>query len=380
MNRPRSKFASAALLSLAVAGSAALGAPDTPTKKTPTPLPAPDALARPLSERISGKRKLGDVELDLLWGKQNARVYGAGVGICDNAYQIPVSRSEVVALLEAVRTARFGAMPDRFGGEEEENERQGQGGDIPQMRGRLEVRLGPVSKTVLQMQGPEQSQELETLATRILKTCDGAPKRGVAASSLADGLAKLASGKLSPQAFEALVQRRESRSSSAAGAENWILRVEGRDATGRRMPGGRAPDAPKKLTLSDKQFQILVALLSSNDVGALPPSVYSAQYTDLRVKVLNREQVVSGRRFGGEKAEGAGAPHPTFDRIYDGLHGIYVEVQREGKTGTEPVELRSERESEEEKEREEERERERERNEEKRERAKPATTPSPGGP
>jgi hypothetical protein len=377
MNRARSKFASAGLLAFAVAGSAAFGAPDTPPKKTPTPPPAPDALAKPLSERISGKRKLGDVELDLLWGKQNARVYGTGIGICDNAYQIPVSRSEIVALLEAVRAARFGAMPDRFGGEEEENERQG--GDIPQMRGRLEVRLGPVSKSVLQMQGAEQSKELEALATRILKACDGAPKRGVGASSLEDGLAKLASGKLSSEAFEALVQRREKSSGSRDASVNWILRIEGRDATGRRMPGGRTPDAPRKLTLSEKQFQNLVALLSSNDVGSLPPSVYTAEYTDLRVKVLNREKVVSGRRFGGEKAEGAGAPHPTFDRIYDGVHGIYVEVLREGKTGTEPVELRSERESEEERERGEERERERERGQEKRDRAKPSTTPSPGG-
>jgi hypothetical protein len=377
MHRARSQFASSALLALAVAGSAAFGAPDTPAKKTPTPPPAPDALAKPLSERISGKQELGDVELDLLWGKQNARVYGAGVGICDHTYQIPVSRAEVVALLEAVKAARFGAMPDRFGGEEEEEEKERHGGDIPQMLGRLEVRLGPVSKTVAQMQGGDQSKELGTLATRILKTCDGAPKRGVGAASLADGLSKLASGKLSPQAFEALVQRRERRSGPSDAPENWILRLEGQDAVGRRMPGGRTPDAPKKLILSDKEFQNLVALLSTNDVGALPTSVYSAEYTDLRVRVLNRQRVVSGRRFGGAKTEGAGAPHPTFDRIYDGMHQLYLEIQREGKVGTEPVELRSERESEGEREKEEERERAREK--EKRERPKPVTTPSPGG-
>ena len=346
MHRARSKLAFATLLTLAAAGSGAFGAPDTPAKRTPTPPPAPDALARPLSERVSGKQKLGDVELDLLWGKQNARVYGAGVGICDNTYQIPVSRADVVALLEAVKAARFGAMPDRFGGEEEE-EKERHGGDIPQLLGRLEVRLGPVSKTVAQMQGGDQSPELGNLATRILKTCDGAPKRGVGASSLADGLSKLASGKLSPHAFEGLVQRRERRSGSADAPENWILRLEGQDAVGRRMPGGRAPDAPKKLILSDKEFQNLVALLSTNDVGALPASVYSAEYTDLRVRVLNHERVVSGRRFGGGKTEGVGAPHPTFDRIYDGMHKLYLEVLREGKTGTEPVELRSERESEE---------------------------------
>jgi len=378
MNRARSKFASAALLAFAVAGSTASGAPDTPAKKTLAPPPAPDTLAKPLSERISGKRKLGDVEIDLLWGKQNARIYGDGIGICDNAYQIPVSRSEIVALLGAVKTARFGAMPDRFGGDEEEEEKEkesGRHGDVPRMLGRLEVRLGSVSKTVMQMQGGDQSKDLETLSARILKACDGASKRGVGASSLADGLGKLASGKLSPRAFEALVQRRERRSGAGDAPENWILRIDGRGATGRRMPGGRAPDTPKTLTLSDKEFQNLIALLSTNDVGALPTSVYTDEYTDLRVRVLNRERVVSGRRFGGGKTEGAGAPHPTFDRIFDGMHQLYAEVQREGKTGAEPVELRSERESEQQREREEEREREKEQ----RERSKPATTPSPGG-
>ena len=376
MNGARWKSA-VALLAFAVAGSAAYGAPDTPSKKTPTPPPAPDALAKPLSERISGKQKIGDVELDLLWGKQSARVYGAGVGICDNAYQIPVSRAEIVALLEAVKAARFGAMPDRFGGEDEEEERQKEkerhGGDNPQLLGRLEVSLGSVSKTVLQMQGGEQSKELENLTVRVLKTCDGAPKRGVGASSLADGLSKLASGQLSPEAFGGLVQRRERRSGSSA-PENWILRLEGQTAVSRRMPGGQKPDAPKKLTLSDKEFQNLVALLSTNDVGALPTSVYTDEYTDLRVEVLNQGRVVSGRRFGGGKTEGAGAPNPSFDRIYDGMLKLYAEVQREGQAGTEPVELRSERESEER-----EREEKREREKEKREPAK-AKTPSRGGP
>ena len=377
MNRARSKSA-AALLAFAV-GSAAYGVPDTPPKKTPTPPPAPDALVKQLSERIAGKGKIGDVKLDLLWGKQNARVYGAGVGICDNAYQIPVSRAEVVALLEAVKAARFGAMPGRFGGENEEEEREREkekhGGDNPQLVGRLEVNLGSVSKTVLQLLGGDQSKELETLSARILKTCDGAPKRGVGASSLGDGLSKLASGQLSPLAFEALVQRRERRTGSSDAPVNWILRLDGQSAVSRRMPGGQKPDAPKKLILSDKEFQKLVALLSINDVGALPTSVYTDEYTDLRVEVLNRGRVVSGRRFGGGKTEGAGAPHPTFDWIFDGMHQLYAEVQREGKTGAEPVELRSERESEQQREREEEREREKEQ----RERSKPATTPSPGG-
>jgi hypothetical protein len=372
MRRVRvSTLAAATLLALATASpDAALAAPDTPARKTPTPAPAPDPLAGALSERIAGKRSLDDVELDLIWRQDEARLYGTGVGICRNASQIRVPRAELLALLEELRQARFGGLPDRFG-KVEDDERE----DIEYLKGRLTVRVGSLSKSVTQMREGEQSPELANLATRILKICDAAAKTGVGAADLPDGLGKLASGKLSPEAFEALVQRREGRSASGA-PENWILRIKGRQVIDRLMPAGRKPDPPKALTLSEKQFRDLAAFLASNDVAALPGSVYSAQYTDLRVKVLNRERVVSGRRLGGERAEAPGARQQAFDRIYDEMRRLHLEVQKSGKPDAGSVELRSEPESEKEGGAEREREKERERAE----RKKPATSPSPARP
>src|SRR5262245_3194445 len=79
-----------------IAGTA-LASPEP--KPTAPPAPAPDPLSKPLTERIDGKKPLGDVRVDVDWVRDaapvNARIYGDGAGIWQRRLQFALTKGEV---------------------------------------------------------------------------------------------------------------------------------------------------------------------------------------------------------------------------------------------------------------------------------------------
>jgi hypothetical protein len=110
------------ILSAALLLPAALGA-QMPPAKTDAPT---DRLDRELLQRAEGKVPLDDVRIDANWRKGteivSSRVYGTGTGVWREKTQFTLSRDEILALLQEIRKARFGAMPRFFGSEEAEGE------------------------------------------------------------------------------------------------------------------------------------------------------------------------------------------------------------------------------------------------------------------
>jgi hypothetical protein len=340
--------------------------------------PAPDHLTAALDARISGKASLDDVRIDASWSRDgrvsSVRVYGNGVVICDGKLQFKVKKSDVVALLVTLRKAHFGAMPEHFGEGEEDEEHEG-----PRLRGRVSVRAGGIFKSVLQLVDGEQSAELEALARKILETCKGAAQKGTGAESIADGLQKLTTGGLAPEALEIRFQRRVKASGESAG-EAWILELEGRRVTDSLMPPGKMPPPARQLVLSDADFQSLTKLLADAGVGQIPINVYTSEYTDLMISLLSRTRFISGRKFLNMTPETQGEKQKAFDRIDEAMRALHDRVEKEGKAvKSAPKQAAASKEkAEKEKEREREREEEREREKENR---KPAVTPSsPGKP
>jgi hypothetical protein len=330
----------------------------------------PDRFAAELQKRIGGKAPLDDVRVDVRWPVANRyasmRLYGRGVLICDGKAQLMVAKETVRAVLRDLRDSGFAAMEDHYGsigedeGEEGDHEREPHEG--PHLKGSVEVRLGPVSKNVLQFLVGDQSAELASLANKLLSVCRDAATKGITVSSLDDGLGKVASGALAPESLEVIVNRRADSKEGASG-ETYILDLEGRRATDRSRPREKTAPAPKTLVLSAADFTSLVRRLADESVGEIPINVYADQYTEIRVTVLNQSRSILARKFLNATPQTHGEKQKSFDRLYEALRALHARVAKEGKPVAQPVPSPSE------KEREREREKEREEKEKKEKRS-----------
>jgi hypothetical protein len=233
-------------------------------------------------------------------------------------------------LLQALVRDRFGSLPDTIGGDETTRKKR--------QRGQVKVSIGTVTKTVVQLEGGKQSQELATIAEQFLRASATASAAGVRVSSFADGFDKLAAGALAAQALEIIVERKTASSRDQA-QDRWTLRVDGRRASVRAMKGAEVQGTPRDLTLSKADFESLLRLLRDAKLSTLPRKLYAAENTDVRIEVLNQVCVVQAGPFPGLTPRTHGARQESFDRIYSSLLDLQARISKEGvppaeKTGT----------------------------------------------
>lgn len=299
-----------------------------------------DRLERELLQRAEGKVPLDDVRIDANWRRGteivSSRVYGTGTGIWREKTQFTLSRDQVLALLQEIRKARFGAMPRFFGSEEAEGEDESgkerekekeHSREKVYLRGSLTVRVGADVKRVAQYMEGDQNEAFAALVERVLSASEKAAGKGVGTSSLSDGLAAVALGKLAPETLQVFVQHRAGRPGASDPAEGWTLRIDGRRVFDRS--GGPA-GTERVLVLPDPDFQRLVALLRENDVAALPRNLYSPGYVRLEVRLLDRNADLTARRYAGKTATSLGAKQQAFDRVYAALLALHERAQKEG--------------------------------------------------
>jgi hypothetical protein len=312
-----------------------------------------DRFEKELSRRIQGKAALEDVRIDVRWPivdhVASFRLYGRGILICDGKAQSTVSKDAVRSTLKTLRDGRFADMEDHYGslGEdeeaEEERERQRQRhepveqkpNEGPALKGFVDVRLGALVKTSQQFAVGDQSAELEALVRKLLPVCRGGAN-GISASSLDDGVQKVASGALAPETF-ALILNRRSESKAGDDRESFILEMQGRRVTDRLMPPGQTPPAPRSLDLPEADYTALVRVLADQHVGEIPINVYADRYTELRVTVLDRERSIVARKFLNMTPQTHGEKQQAFDRAYAALQLLHARVAKEGKTVVPPA-------------------------------------------
>ncbi len=285
---------------------------------------AADRIGPALEERVMGRAGLGDVRVDAFWssgGKATAaRVFGDGVGVWQGEAQFRLSKSRIFQILELIRKAKFGSMPDRFG-EDEEEEAEGNKG--PELRGRLVVRAGAQRKITVQLVKGDQSKEFARLVQKILAICEKPGREGLRAASMSEALGMLASGKLSPEVLEAAVQRRPDAKAAGGAEAGWTLRLAGLQVSEQRGRPDEPPEAARTLALPEKEFRDLAALLAKAEPATLPQSLYAESYTDFSIEILAFSRTIVGRRFLGMTPETHGGRQKAFDRIlaaFDALH------------------------------------------------------------
>ena len=298
---------------------------DVPAEESPS---GPDRISPALEHAIQRGSGLDSVRIRVDWMRErrmtSAAIFGSGVGIWDGRVQFHLSREELLSALEAVRKARFGGMPARLGEEAEPLS----------IRGKMTVTIGQSTKGVVQLESGPQSEDLSALAETLLALSQRRAREGVSAESLSDALAKVAAGRLAPEVLELVLVRRKENMKDSEGEDGSMLRVEGREARAWVFRRGSGYGASHRLRLTDKDTLQLAALLRASDPADLPPNLYAAQYTDLRVEILQWSRDIQARRSLGVTPRTHGARQEAFDRMDQGLRRLAERVLQDGRTET----------------------------------------------
>jgi hypothetical protein len=256
---------------------------------------------------------------------RDVRIFGSGAGIWKRSAQFAVPRDLLQVLLEAFQEADFDRLPPILGGSVDPDEaRRG-----PRIICQASLTAGSITKEVVQLEKGAQSKALWTLANTILDLCEKHAVSGIAASSLEDGLDKIADGRLARESLELTVHHRP-EGTSGRGNTGWILHVEGGTA---RVDDYSNPTTSRRrvrLRLPASDLTVLVRALQDQDVAALPGNVFAEGYTDVHVGVLNRERQVQAREFTGLTAEAQARGRIQFERLLSVFSALYRRVVEEG--------------------------------------------------
>lgn len=226
---------------------------------------------------------------------RSALFFASGVGIWDERVQFALPPPRLLELLRAFAAADFSNLPPLFG-EQRRDPRTPQGQGLREIC-RVALTLEGESKLVQQLERGEQSETLGALAEELLGAARAAAADGVRAASLTEGLEKLASGDLAPEALHLVLQRREG--SPAAGPAR-VLRLRGAEAAVEMLGQDGAVSSRQ---IPEALFRRLVDALLEARFVELPGNLYAPGYTDLLAEVLGHRHEVQAREFAGGEPE-----------------------------------------------------------------------------
>jgi hypothetical protein len=287
-----------------------------------TGLPLERALREAVRHPAARRDLVIDTECRTTEGHRAVRVYGTGVGIWENRAQFDVDQDRVTRLLEALERHRFLQLRESYGG----RTRPPRDGDkqAPRLTCAVRLALGGHERSVMQLQGGEQSPALEALALEIIALGATLGPTGITASSASDGLSKIAGGQLAPEALT-LVGHFKPRLGAG-----WLIEL--RDGRIRSQvfeaPVGYHP--PRILDDARDAVRALAHGLMESGVIALPPRIGLADYTELRTQVLDKAAELHARPF-------AGLPEPSpqareaVERAREALAKMHRLVMQRGK-------------------------------------------------
>jgi len=244
-------------------------------------------------------------------GVREAAVYGDGIAILRDEAQIQLQPEEVRRLLAAFEEAGFAGMPPTFGA-----------GKKHLLR-RASLRADGVSKEVVQLFTGPTSPALSTLVDRILATVEARSGSGVTASGLSDGLSKVASGAVAPEAFRLQVHRKPRDPKSDAGG--YLLDIEEGVATTRSY-ARQSYAEPVSVQLGRERLAKLASALAAHEPESLPINVYAPEYLEVRLSVLNWKKSVLALPFAGTTRASKGEAQARFDDLAAELDALQAEV------------------------------------------------------
>lgn len=316
------------LLALSLAACSAHPGPSTPVRagekreEKENLTPAEKAFGRALDAALA-RRSWNELRIDSDCQDEGerlrtVRLYGTGVGVWNHERQFSVPRERLLDLLAEIDRAGFARLGEPSDEEDKEEEGEEEG---VMMSCRVQVVLDGTEKQAERM--PEENQEsaaIEALAERILALGESLGRSGAAATSLEDGLEKLARGELAPEVLSLHLLRQPE--GSHPGESGWMLRVEGGDARLSRISPGTGWTPPQRIHLSAAEVADLARTLAAARPDDLPVNLYSSWYEDLRIEVLSHVKSIQARQFARMTPETQGEKQERFDRLNEALEAL----------------------------------------------------------
>jgi hypothetical protein len=262
---------------------------------------------------------------------RSAEIHGNGVAIWNGRRQFTLDPAGIRAVLAAFDAAAFAELRDVYGGRsvrEPGPVRVPDGNPAAEVTCRVSLELDGLRKEVAQLSVGEQSAALRRLAGAILAACEEPARAGIEAADLADGLAKVAAGRLAPEVLRVTFQRRPERAS--VGRAGLVLEVNRARATSRRPGADGGQERAVSVALPPAELASLAGSLAQADPASFPTNLWAGDYTDLTVAVLGHGRTVQARRFTGMSAATHGARQRAFDDVCERLLALERRVRREG--------------------------------------------------
>lgn len=256
-----------------------------------------------------------------------ATLYGSGVGIWNRDRQFDVPRERLLALLEELGRAGFGAMREIHGGKDDPAP-AAPARWAPRLTCRVSLALDGTEKQSYQLAEGRQSAELKALAEKVLAVAEELGPQGVTAASLEDGLAKIARGELAPETLMLQLQRQPENPSSPEGG--WMLRVRGDRAEVSRFTPAEGWSEPRHFQLSRAEVAGLARRLAETALEGLPVNLYAPAYYDFEVQTLNHKRSLQARGFAGVTPETHGEKQKRFDQLLAALEDLRKRGAGEG--------------------------------------------------
>jgi hypothetical protein len=273
-------------------------------------------LKQQVNEVLAGQRPLAEVTLDLVGGRPDRRsltIYGSGVGIWNREKQFTLTPDEHKELLKRLVSSGLFEMPER------PKPARNVEMNPPVVIRAVGVRVGDLERVVSQNDRVWTLPELETLVADLFKLCEKAASTGTGASTLEDGLEKVAKGKLAPETLLVVLNIPPVAASATAPAANGVLAVLDGGALKwtEQAPGKAAVAVPAPI--SAERLRSLAALLAESDFEKLPPNLYRERYVDLRTNVLSRVHSIQARKFAGLDHSKSSAQQKVLEKIIEAI-------------------------------------------------------------
>ena len=215
-----------------------------------------DQLAKKLHAVVQAKKVPQNLWIETIDGERpdppDMIVYGSGVGVWARTRQFHFTEKQMLKALKLLDRAGFASMPDRVKGPKPAHIEEGGEPDSTMIVRAVTLTIGGLSKTVIQDNKAWKLESFEKLREKLVKIFRKAARQGIEASSLDDGLAKVASGELAPEVLQVLVNAPQQRGLRSQEGQGWVLRVDhgldrGRASQprDRLRPFGHPPDHPR---------------------------------------------------------------------------------------------------------------------------------------
>jgi len=245
-------------------------------------------------------------------GIRSLILHSNGVVIWNGERQARLGPEDRTALLQLLLNAEFPAFSAQYGGKPVSGNTGAADSEAPIIvLCSIDVQADQMEKSTYQDVNGERSDPFMSLAASLLDHVEPLGEKGAGAISFADGLDKLNSGKLAPEALTIRILHMPEDEA----VMGMIIDVSsGRYSRREYRPGVRVGE-PQTTIMTSKLLETILSALSSADVKSLPANLTTADTYQMKVWLLQHELSVRARPAGARIGAEPGSASARLEKL-----------------------------------------------------------------